>query len=328
MAFAKNKEIQFVTSFKFASNSLFENPFSDLDMNNGIVDWYKGGILELLNEKGMNELVRISESPHNVSPANLASFLFSLKGNSIAKDVDSKFIDFNRILQEDEEFKIVFILFYTSIIFHIANIIKAKSLSLPRHITFSGNGSKIVKVISTDNNLLAKYTKLVFEKVTGDKYEGDLDILGLDKDANPKEATCKGGLVGIQENDVRDKIIVFKGSGNGFVEELDTYDRVNDKYIQDTVRAVHDFFDFVLNTMNSVFNFDENFGVTLHSLEIARKVCFKDLATFLERGMTQRREEAEGQDRIEETFFFYPIKGVLNVLSQAICESLQNNTEK
>ncbi len=27
IAFAKNKEIQFVTSFKFASNTLFENPF-------------------------------------------------------------------------------------------------------------------------------------------------------------------------------------------------------------------------------------------------------------------------------------------------------------
>ena len=34
------------------------------------------------------------------------------------------------------------------------------------------------------------------------------------------------------------------------------------------------------------------------------------------------------RDKIEETFFFYPIKGVLNVLSQAIYESLQNNIEK
>ena len=88
------------------------------------------------------------------------------------------------------------------------------------------------------------------------------------------------------------------------------------------------FFDFALNTMNGVFNFDENFGVTLSSLNIAKDVCYKDLSTFLEKGIAQRREEAEGQDKIEETFFFYPIKGVLNVLSQAIYESLQNNIEK
>ena len=75
--------------------------------------------------------------------------------------------------------------------------------------------------------------------------------------------------------------------------------------------------------MNGVFNFDENFGVTLSSLNIAKDVCYKDISTFLEKGIAQRR-----QDRIEETFFFYPIKGVLNVLSQAIYESLQNNIEK
>lgn len=79
--------------------------------------------------------------------------------------------------------------------------------------------------------------------------------------------------------------------------------------------------------MNADFNFDENFGVTLNSLKIAKCICYKDLSTFLEKGIAQRREEAEGQDKIEETFFFYPIKGALNALSQAIYESLQSNTE-
>ena len=325
IAFAKNKEIQFVTSFKFASNALFEDPFSDLNKNNGIIDWSKDSILQLIKDKGLNELERIFKSPNNANPANLASFLFSLKDNSMIRGIDSKLIDFNYMLQEDEEFKIVFILFYTSIIYHIANIVKVKKLSLPRHITFSGNGSKVIKVVSM---LLAKYTKLIFEEVTGEKYVGELDILGLDKNANPKEVTCKGGIIGFKENNERDKIIVFKGCGSGFVDESDTYDQVDDDYIRNTVEAVRKFFDFALNTMNGVFNFDENFGVTLSSLNIAKDVCYKDISTFLEKGIAQRREEAEGQDRIEETFFFYPIKGVLNVLSQAIYESLQNNIEK
>ena len=326
IAFAKNKEIQFVTSFKFASNTLFENPFSDLDKDNGIVDRYKNDILQLLKDKKLTELDRIFRSPNNLNPANLASFLFSLKNNSMAKEVDSKSIDFNYILQEDEDFKIVFILFYTSIIYNIAKIIKEKGLAVPRHITFSGNGSKLIKVVSTDSKLLAKYTKLIFEKVTGEKYMGDLDILGLDKDANPKEATCKGGIIGVKDNDARSKIIIFKGS-SGFVEESDTYDHVDNSYIQNTIKSVCGFFDFALNTMNADFNFDENFGVTLNSLKIAKCICYKDLSTFLEKGIAQRREEAEGQDKIEETFFFYPIKGALNALSQAIYESLQSNTE-
>ena len=51
IAFAKDKNISHVTSFRFASNTLFENSFSELDEDNGIVDWHKNEILKLLEEK-------------------------------------------------------------------------------------------------------------------------------------------------------------------------------------------------------------------------------------------------------------------------------------
>ena len=125
IAFATNANIQLVTSFKFASNSLFENPFSD-NIRNGIIDWHKGDIYDLLEKKELGELKRIFNSPDNEIPSNMASFLFSLVDNSmvVEKGIDPKAIDFNRILQDDENFKIVFVLFYTSIIYHIAQIVK------------------------------------------------------------------------------------------------------------------------------------------------------------------------------------------------------------
>ncbi|WP_439710919.1 cell division protein FtsA, partial [Bacteroides acidifaciens] len=118
IAFAKDKSIHHVTSFRFASNALFENSFSDLDDNNGIVDWHKGEILKLLEEKNLSELVRVFNSANNHRPSNMASFLFGLKDNSIPKKagINGKALDFNYLLQEDEDFKIVFIVFYTSII--------------------------------------------------------------------------------------------------------------------------------------------------------------------------------------------------------------------
>ena len=144
---------------------------------------YEGDIYDLLEKKELGELKRIFNSPDNEIPSNMASFLFSLVDNSmvVEKGIDSKAIDFNRILQDDENFKIVFVLFYTSIIYHIAQIVKEKGLTPPRHITFSGNGSRIIKVISTDSRLLAKYTKVIFEKVMNISYPGELEILGLEK---------------------------------------------------------------------------------------------------------------------------------------------------
>lgn len=52
---------------------------------------------------------------------------------------------------------------------------------MPRHISFSGNGSKVIRVITTDTKLLANYTKLVFERVLGKSYGKELDLLGLEK---------------------------------------------------------------------------------------------------------------------------------------------------
>lgn len=326
IAFAKDKTISNVTSFRFASNALFENSFSDLDDNNGIVDFHKGEILKLLEEKNLGELVRVFNSANNAHPSNMASFLFGLKNNSLPKKagVNEKAIDFNYILQEDENFKIVFIVFYTSIIYHIAQITKALGLDVPRHISFSGNGSKVIRVITTDVKILAKYTKAIFEKVLGKPYGKELELLGLDKDSNPKDSTCKGGLIGAEDDDNRDKTIVFKSDCTGLVGSSDTYATITDSYKAKTVKAVEDFFKFVFEDMNAVFNFDKNFGVKNSALKVAQQAATKDLATFLDKGLTQRGEETELDDVIEETFFFYPIKGVLQAMSNDILNSLKN----
>jgi hypothetical protein len=242
----------------------------------------------------------------------------------MTKELESKCLDFNYILQEDENFKIVFIIFYTAIIYHIAQIVKVKNIKMPRHITFSGNGSKVIRIITTDPKVLAKYTKLIFEEVIGQKYDGELDILGLDTDSNPKELTCKGGLLGTgTDADDKDKIIILKAKGDSLVSEEDTYDTIDDLYINQTIIAVKDFFEFTLSRMNNLFNFDDNFGVAKKSLEIAKDICKKDIETYLRKGLAQCQEESDGKENIEETLFFYPIKGVLHSLSQSIYESLK-----
>lgn len=326
IAFAKDKEIKHVTSFRFASNALFEDSFSDLDDSNGIVNFHKSEILKLLQGKGLDELIKVAENPNNSRPSNMASYLFGLKENSLLAKagINEKSVDFNYLLQEDENFKIVFIIFYTAIVYHIAQITKKMGLETPRHISFSGNGSKVIRVVSTDTKLLARYTKLVFEKVLGTPYGKELELLGLDKNSSPKDSTCKGGLVGGVDDDSSDKTIVLKSDASGLVSSVDTYASVTEAYKAKTVQSVADFFSFVFNDMNTAFNFDKNFGVKASSLRIAQDVAKKDLATFLDKGISMRREESEADEAIEETFFFYPIKGAMQAISNEIYNYIIN----
>lgn len=326
IAFASNKQITHVTSFRFASNTLFQDSFTDLDPNNGIIDYHKGMVKNILEDYRLDELIKIFDSDSNEHPANMASFLFSLKDNSIprAAGVGERALDFNYILQQDEKFKVVFILFYTSIVYHIAKIIKKFDMEVPRHISFSGNGSKVIKIITDDPRLLARYTKKVFEKVLGREYGKELEILGMDKASNPKESTCKGGIIGSAQDGQRVKIIVLKSDGSGVVGLHDTYRNITNEYKAQVVRSVEEFFDFALNTMNTEFNFDDNFGVERTSIELAKEVARRDLDTYLEKGIEQRIAETEPDATIEESFFFYPIKGVIQAISAEIYNKLRS----
>lgn len=328
IAFSSNGKVDYITSFKLAANSLFEDSFSDINPNNGIVDWFKNDILNLLKSKPeLNDLVNIFNS-NDGQPANMASFLFSLKDNSATKSLSRNNIDFNKILQNDSKFKIVFIIFYTAIIYHIAQIVKAKGMKLPRHIAFSGNGSKIINIISSEAKILSKFTKVIFEKIVGESYDTPLDILGLEQGSNPKESTCKGGLIAMESYDEDPNTLILRDSSGRMAEANDTYASINDSRKKEIVQSVSDFFKFTLYDMPAAFNFDKNFGVDNVTIKIAQNECVNDLDTFLEKGIDLSiKESGNSENRIEDALSFYPIKGILQSLSAKIQEYYNENPD-
>lgn len=326
IAFSSNGKVDYITSFKFAANSLFEDSFSDINPNNGIVDWFKEDIESLLSSKTeLNDLLNIFRS-NNGQPANMASFLFSLKDNSATKVLAQNTIDFNKILQNDSKFKIVFIIFYTAIIYHIAKIVKVKGLKVPRHIAFSGNGSKIISIISTDLKSLAKYTIFVFEKVLGQKYDIPLEILGLEQGSDPKESTCKGGLIATEVFDDNTETLILKDAAGNLSNISDTYASIGEKEKNEIVKSVEGFFEFMLKDVPTCFNLDRYFGVDNNSIKIAKEECSKDLDTYLERGIELSIIESGNKDnQIEDSLSFYPIKGFLQTLSTKLQEYYKEN---
>ena len=321
IAFARNNQIHTVTSFHFAANILFEDAYSELDSTNGIIDFYKPIIKKLLKDNQLHELLRMFDSTNNQEhPANMASFLFGLKDNSILRkaNLNTKAVDFNHILSEDEHFKIVFLLFYTAIIYHIAQTVKFLNLEVPRHIAFSGNGSKVIRVLTPNARDLAYFTKVIFEKVLGKPYDKELELIGLNDDFNPKEVTCKGGLTGVAAAVGSFRDMVLKSDGSGLIETDDTYQNLGDAYRKRSVKAVSSFFNFVFNDLCKQFKVNDYFGIDNESLNIAKSVCYKDLNTFMDKGIAQRLEETNADNMVEETFFFYPIKGALQALSREI----------
>ena len=317
VAYFVDKELSFVTSFKFAANDIFQDAYAKDTVHNGIVDAYKDKIKAVLESNSMDTAVRdvlsIFDSDNNRHPANMASFLFSLRDNQNLKNVNRNKIDFNELLQDDEQFKIVFVLFYTAIIYHIAQIVKIKHLPLPRHISLSGNGSKVIKIISMDSSILASYTKKIFEVVTGQSYGNNpLGIIGLNKEGS-KESTCKGGILGSEPEGNKEKQIILKSTGDELVADDFVFASVDEAYKKTVEQSAVKFFEFFFSIC-SKFNMKDNFGITNNSISIAKEYCEQDLATFINRGLDMQRKDYEDSDPLRETLFFYPLKGFLSNL--------------
>ena len=316
VAYFVDKELSFVTSFKFAANDIFQDAFAKDTIHNGIVDAYKDKIKAVLEANSSDSAVRdvlsIFDSDNNRHPANMASFLFSLRYNQNLKNVNKNKIDFNELLQDDDQYKIVFVLFYTAILYHIAQIIKLKNLPLPRHISLSGNGSKVIKIISTDCSILSSYTKKIFEIVTEKSFGSNpLGIIGLDNEGS-KESTCKGGILGSEPEGNMEKQVILKSTGDELITDV-VFGSVDEAYKNTVEQSAQKFFEFFFS-LCSKYNMKDNFGIKNMNIDIAKRYCNQDLATFINRGLDLQRKDYEDSDPLRETLFFYPLKGFLSNL--------------
>ena len=326
---AENERVQNITSFRFAANAIFGDAFADNNgTQNGIVRQFKYRLRRILeqNDNTETQLRNVFDQLDAANnSADIASFLFSLKDNVTNRGLRN-LIDFNAILLADETQKMSFIIFYTAIIYHVAHIMRNRGLQMPRHIAFSGNGSKVISILTPDETTLQTLTRRIFERIYGEAYGND-GLTVLHRQDQPKEATCKGGLVCnvIQPYlDIQDlKLVLDSASMDEFVQRGFTYEQVDDDYLKNTVLQVKNFLDFVFD-LNDELHFNNMLGVDAKSIQIAKDVCYRDLLTFANRGLRNRLNEVDATDEIEETLFFYPLVGVLNVLAEAICEQNTN----
>ena len=331
---ANHGEVQHITSFRFAANSIFGDVSDNNEaQQNGIIRQFKEKIINQLRSNKLQGILKILDNlERENNSANIASLFFSLKDNKDLKDnkID---IDFYRELQLDTTQKITFLIFYCAIIYHLAQIMKAKKLEMPRHIGFSGNGSKTIKILTEDQNLLETLTKKIFEKIYGSQYPHDgLSIVLMD---NPKEATSMGAIMVKDKADflsIIQKKIILKGTdGETFVNDSMSYNDIKGDVngnVENVKKETEKFFDFLFSLNVGEISFRDSFGIDQASIEIAKEVCKRDIKTYAENRLLQKLAEVNAEDKIEETMFFYPLAGVLNALTDKICEYTLNNPKK
>ncbi|MEM6842604.1 MAG: hypothetical protein AAF632_10300 [Bacteroidota bacterium] len=319
----QNNQPTVLTSFRFAANAIFGDGFHGSAAINGFIRRYADEIGRLLRENRQNELLRVYNSIlEEQRSQDIVAFFFSLEENKHIQEQQIP-VSFHAMLKEDEDFKMVFVVFYAAIIYHLAKLMRTKGLEMPRHILFSGRGSKVVSIVDPGPKLgsLSSLTRLVFKYI----YEAEADTIELEQHAQPKEITCKGGLLSDVDIDIDRIKTVLLGTGDGVLvpEQSVKYPEINEEVLQQVLGEVDEFMQ-MLFTIHQEYNFAHNFGVNPSHLSSYQTMLKEDLMEYLKSGQQLKLKELAGnQDvNVEETLFFYPLTGALNRLAFKIATEL------
>lgn len=319
----EREQLKVLTSFRFAANSIFGDGYKQnlpLGKKNGFVEKYYKEITKLLNDNELSDLEQVhKENRESKRSEDIISFYFSLLEN---KDVCACKMEknFASMLADDQRGKYVFVIFYIAIIWHIAQIMKAKGLRMPHHLTFSGNGSKILNVLTPNDETLCHLTKLIFEKEYGEKYSRN--GLVLIRPGNAKELTCKGGIANPQPQtfeQVNSAKAVLLGLDDKTFSTDSKYDDIDEKDENKVIMNVMSFYNAFFELCDK-FSMYDNFNIDSSILPKIKEKLYNDeanLRTYLQQGIKLRKEKSDkigAPAIVEDSLFFYPLVGELNDL--------------
>ncbi len=326
-----NRTPQLVTSFRFAGNTIYGDGFSALGAveRNGFVKKYKTKMADLLKDLG--ELRETNEQllqDKDKRSEDVIAFWFSIVKSD--KATDKNLYSFNQMLASDEELRIVFVLFYVAILYHIAQLMKARQLAMPTSLTFSGTGSKLLNIVTTDEVILQELSQLIFERVMEKKYVANTKLTVYADRNEPKEATCRGALMMTNEQRIqKPQDVVFMGNAPILTQSLTYADLKKEEIIMALVTEVEQFLTFFFD-LHREFNFKDNLIVSGNSLNTARSQVSTNLKGFLKRGISKKLQDMEGEEKedheaLEEPLFFYPLIGTINSLASQIGGTASQN---
>ena len=249
-------------------------------------------------------------------------------------------VSYSDLLSEREDVKVVFLVFFSAIIYHLAHLMKQMGQPMPRQIAFSGKGAGIVSLLDADSRSknAAGLAELIFKKVYDEKdYQaGSLDIL---LGSNPKERTTFGALTMAGRNNLdipfKNAVLMLTGTPvpNGAknpvqnplpfstVENISLQDPNNPQelrykdltsaHLDQMEQEVRYFLDFVFD-LNREFPFSSKFGaLTGERLVKCKNVLATDLRSNLKNGLDARLANVDADEHVTEPLFFYPLSGAL-----------------
>ena len=202
-----------------------------------------------------------------------------------------------------------------AILYHVAQVLTERHITIPSTITFSGMGAKYIRIISDNESDVQDIVKVLLsafmESLSGEKCTMP-KIFKVRFQNNAKEVTAQGAMllnhISLQEIRDYDKepLCVF-GIDKEISDEL-KYEDVP-QYKNDVLKSYDKFLDAFVRDKKVTRFFKEEFGI-IFTDELVKKLENEASQSF---DLMSRNANA---DYVSETMFFWPLKNGLYAASK------------
>lgn len=305
------------SSFRFAGDAIFGDNYNRNININGFVQKYYKKLSIILKENKESSLQGILDGIKDRNNSNDAiNVLFSLENN---KQLKSKKINISFLssLKEDSDLKIIFLLFYTAQVYHVAQLLKAKEIEIPATFTFSGTASKLLTILdsSPSQSILEKVASLVFKNVFQLKTAPKIEIILPE---NPKELASKGAIYfnaskKIELKEIKEVLL----TDELLTSNTTKYHYNNINNLEEEVLNNYDNFLKFFFDLNKELSFRDYFGIEKDNLDFTLAFLETKKVNALKMGIRNKLAEIEQHEDepINESLFFYPLTGSLGPLA-------------
>ncbi|MGQ1890243.1 hypothetical protein ACT29H_07350 [Thermophagus sp. OGC60D27] len=328
-----DKKAKLISSFKFAGNAIFGDGYPSKELKvdptqNGFVQTFKTDVYNVIKNDSEKELILKNILNQRKSSKDFCNFLFALEQE---KELN---FSFTRLLEKNRKLKLSILIFYGSVTYYSANLLKKAGIDIPKYILLSGTASKTASIIDPSESLnnLSNMIQFIFEKVYNKKAD---DSIQIKLSSIPKEITCKGVLkAGINEN-IDDLPIKFwiGGTENDNwgqllnretdIQKTPTYGELEHPQMLQIEESIKKFY-AVLDEYIQTVRIESKFGIQTEAYNAFKSLRNSGIKDFLIRGIKAFHKN-DHESKIEETLFFYPLIGILNKLSFKLSDNKSNN---
>lgn len=315
------KDASAVFSALFAANDIWGDGVNNAnnELENGFISFYmQSDAYKILPNNKKLELNAVLDKA-GLSSSDFISYLFT-------HDKDSKNpLNFSQAITSSSEMMRVIIAHFASLIYYTAIILDLAELKIPKKITFTGMGSKYIKLITDDEATLSLIVSRIFAYY-GKIIDND-DLIGaniqIQFSEEPKLVTAQGGLI-MDSRPLKDHLIPDNCLCHGYEDEeygtTVTYGQMTLKK-----KSVLDSF----NKFCGLFA-EDSMVLALSKLGLDISSDFiNNMKAYAESSfdivLNENSDEQKAQFAIGDPMFFWPLKETLYQMTKECAQEALNN---